>query len=258
MLELKNISVKMGSGIFRISRKQILSDISFSLSENKALGVIGKSGCGKTTIANVILKLVRYNAGDVILDGKSISTAYNRLELAKKVQLVTQNPETSFDPDLSVGESFREVLKTHKMLRKGVALEDIVYPLMREVGLEDVNLKKLPIYFSGGELQRLSIVRALLVSPRIIIFDEADSMLDTAVRIRLFDTLNELRQKRCLSYIYITHDIRILPYLVENILVIDSGMVVDHGSVERLRTSAVPFIKELRDSMVLEPIERLV
>ena len=253
MLEFQNVSVQVSGGVLRSRKQQILNDISFTLSDGESLGIIGKSGSGKTTIANAILRLVRCSAGDIWIDGKSVRTGYSRLELAKQVQLITQNPETSFDPDQSVSNSFQEVLKTHGLLSKGTTVEEIAGPLLREVGLDGVDLGKLPGCFSGGELQRLSIVRALLVSPRILIFDEADSMLDTALRVRLFDTLDALIRNRGLSYIYITHDIRILPRLVENVLLIDDGRAVEYGPVGLLRTSERPFIKELRDAIVLEP-----
>ena len=253
MLELRNITVNMKNGIFRSGKKQILSKISFSLPDGETLGIAGESGSGKTTIARVILGLIRYDSGTLLINGKSMPGYYSRRDFAKKVQLITQDPETSFDPDFSVGESFREILTIHKMPARGAALEKLVRPILGDVGLDSIDLNKPPRYFSGGELQRMSIVRALLVSPEIIIFDEADSMLDTIVRIRLFGMLNGLRQKYGLSYIYITHDIRVLPHLVETVLVIASGKVVEYGPVDLLRTSEDPCIKGFRDSLFVEP-----
>jgi ABC-type dipeptide/oligopeptide/nickel transport system ATPase subunit len=258
MLELRNIGVTINNGVFHSTKKQILSDISFSLPDGETLGIIGKSGCGKTTIANVILGIVRHSSGDVLLNGKSVRKQYSRLGFSREVQLITQDPETSFDPDLSVGESFREVLKIHKIPIKGTVLEKAVYPLLEDVGLDSIDLNKPPRYFSGGELQRMSIVRALLVSPRIMIFDEADSMLDTVIRIRLFDTLNRLRLKYGFSYIYITHDIRVLPHLVKTVLVMVSGKVMEYGPVDLLRTSGKPFIKMLRDSIFIGPESKVI
>jgi peptide/nickel transport system ATP-binding protein len=252
MLELRNITVNVKNGIFPSGKKQILSSISFSLPDGETLGIAGESGSGKTTIARVILGLIRYDSGTLLINGKSIPAYYDRQDFAKKVQLITQDPETSFDPDFSVGESFREILNIHKIPAKGAALEEAVRPFLGDVGLDSVDLNKPPRYFSGGELQRMSIIRALLVSPEIIIFDEADSMLDTVVKIRLFGILNRLRQKYGLGYIYITHDIRVLPHLVKTVLVIASGSVVEYGPVELLRTSKEPFIKELCDSLFIE------
>ena len=250
MLEFKGVDVTIGKGIFR--KKAILNNITFSLPCGKTLGIVGKSGSGKTTIANVVLRMVRSSAGEVLIDGKSIRKHYSRLELAKKVQLVTQNPETSFDPDMSVGKTFREVLNIHKLLEPNQPLDDLVFPLLRDVGLEGVDLNKPPRYFSGGELQRMSIVRALLVAPEILIFDEADSMLDTSMRIKLFNILNELRGKYNLSYIYITHDIRVLPHLVNTVLVISEGRMIEYGPVTLLKTSKEPFLNELRAAIVME------
>lgn len=221
MLALKDVSVGYKQGLFASHKKQILSEISFTLAEGESLGIVGKSGSGKTTIANAILGLAPCRGG-ISIDGKP-RAAYSRKALARKVQLVTQDPQTSFDPDRTVAQSLKEVLKIHRLLPADAALEEVVNPLLADVGLAGARLDKPPRRYSGGELQRLSVLRALLPSPGILIFDEADSMLDTELRLKLFDMLGALRQKRRLSYIYITHDIRALPHLVDRVLVLAGG-----------------------------------
>lgn len=252
MLEFKDIYVSVNNGLFAAKRKEILSGISFSLQDGDTLGIVGESGSGKSTIANVIFGLVKCSSGKVMIDKRYAQNEYSRLELAKNVQMVMQNPETSFDSDLSIYKSFIEVLKIHKLLAKDVVPDDIIRPLLVDIGLEDADLNKLPRHFSGGELQRLSIVRALLVTPKTIIFDEADSMLDTTIRIKLFQIINEIKEKYGLSIIYITHDIRVLTHLVKNVLIIRSGKMVEYGPVDLLKTSKEPFVKMLRDSISLK------
>ena len=255
MLEFKNVCVQMGGGIVKPHKKAILTDISFMLGEGGTIGIVGKSGSGKTTIANVLMRLVPFRRGEVLIEGRPVRE-YTRTELARKVQMVTQNPETSFDPDVSIESCFKEILKIHKQPIKGAAFEDKVRSILADVGLEAADLNKPPRRFSGGELQRLSIVRALLVSPRLLIFDEADSMLDTSIRIKLFDTLCTLRQKYNLGYLYITHDLRVLPHLVDTVLILSGGRMVEHGHVSLLQHSDDPFVCELRDSLVIETCGR--
>lgn len=251
MLEFKNVEVVVKKGLFEKRETQILNNISFTLKKGESLGIVGESGSGKSTIANVILRIMHCSKGMILIDGKSIFSSYSRLELAKKVQLVTQNPETSFDPDITIHNSLREVLKTHKLFDKTKSVSDLVSPLLKDVGLELANLHKLPRQYSGGELQRFSMVRALLVSPDIIIFDEADSMLDTSIRVKLFELLNTLRLKYFLTYIYITHDIRVLPHITDNVLIISSGKILEHGTVEIVKYSTNPFIAKLRNAIII-------
>ena len=248
MLELKHVYVNVREGIFTSKRKNILTDISFTLPDGDTLGIIGQSGSGKTTIANAIFGLAGCSAGDIVIDEKPVGE-YSRLALAKKVQMVTQNPETGFDPDISILHSLFEVMDIHGLKNRRFADDEQLLSLLADVGLEGAALAKLPRYFSGGELQRLSIVRALLVGPKIIIFDEADSMLDTVIRLKLFDTILRLKKKYALSYIYITHDIRVLPHIVKNVLVISNGKTVEYGDVSLLGTSEQPFIRQLRESI---------
>ncbi|MGD8401763.1 MAG: dipeptide/oligopeptide/nickel ABC transporter ATP-binding protein [Bacillota bacterium] len=238
--------------MFFKQKKKILSEISFCLKDGETMGIVGKSGSGKSTIAHAILRLMKYSSGAILLDGNSISAALSQLELAQKIQLVTQNPETSFDPDLSIRKSLTEVLHTHKLINGKDDFQRIVKPLLRDVNLEDADLSKYPGRFSGGELQRLSIVRALLVKPKILILDEADSMLDTSIRLRFFATLKNLRSKYSLSYIYITHDIRVLPELVDFVVILSAGKIVESGNVAILKSSNVGFIKEIRDNLEVE------
>lgn len=251
MLELKNVGVTLKKGFFKKHQTQILHNISFQLAKGKSLGIVGKSGSGKSTIANVILKLMPCSAGDIFIDGKSLLKNYTRLELARKVQLITQNPEMSFDPDHTIYSSLNEVAKIHNLISKKGNLFGLVAPLLRDVGLEGVALDKLPKHYSGGELQRFSIIRAMLVSPDILIFDEADSMLDTVIRVKLFETLASLRKKYPVSYIYITHDIRVLPQIADDVLIISEGKMAEYGLPDILMNSSNPFVQDLRNAITM-------
>lgn len=250
MLEFKDVTIGFRQSIFSSREKRILSDISFSLGEGECLGIVGKSGSGKTTLASAALGLVPCQQGQVRIAGQSVHS-YRRKELARQIQLVTQNPETSFDPDWPIEKSLAEIAQIHRLLPRGASILEKVRPLLADVGMASADLQKPPRRFSGGELQRLSIVRALLLPPKILIFDEADSMLDTAIRLTLFDTLHALRQKYRISFLYITHDIRVVSHLAERVLVLEKGSMVEYGPVDLLLHSDVPLIKTLRESIVM-------
>lgn len=251
MLEVENISVGFKAGPFA-PRRQVLSNISFQLGRGESLAIVGRSGSGKTTVANAVLGLIPCQSGAVLLDGKPVCGSHTRATLARRIQLVSQNPQTSFDPDLTLAQSLKEVLCIHRLLPKGMALEEKVEPLLADVGLQKANLNKPPRHFSGGELQRLSLVRALLPAPQVLIFDEADSMLDTAIRLELFDLLNGMRRKYALSYLYITHDLRVLPHLADRVLVLEDGRVVEQGPVALLHQSDNAFVRELQNAVAMD------
>ncbi|MDO5718935.1 MAG: dipeptide/oligopeptide/nickel ABC transporter ATP-binding protein [Tissierellia bacterium] len=228
ILECRNMEMSFKKGIIFKTETVILKDINFDLKRGESLGIIGPSGSGKTTIAKCMLKLLPIISGQIIIDGCNIND-YNRLALAKKLQLVTQNPEMSFDPDKKIIESLKEVFKIHGIYKKRLEADAKIESLLGEIGLKDLDLNKLPKFYSGGELQRLSILRALLVDPKIIIFDEVDSMLDTVIRLKLFKLLKDIRYKYDIAYIYITHDLNILPIMTDKFILIDKGRIIDRG-----------------------------
>lgn len=252
MLELRDINVTIKKGIFKKQRADILQNISFKLHKGSSLGIIGKSGSGKSSIAGAILKLLPVHSGDILIEEKSIFHNCSRLELAKKVQLITQNPDMSFDPDMTIYNSFKEVANIHKLLPQSNDLSQLISGFLQDLNLKEIDLHKLPKYYSGGELQRFSIIRALLIRPKIIIFDEADSMLDTSIRVDLLQTISNIRKKYSITYIYITHDIRVLPQITEDVIILDNGKITEYGSVNILKESQNPFIQQLRNAITLK------
>lgn len=249
MLAVHDLTVYVKSGLCS-GKKMLVQHITLQLYAGGSVGIVGPSGSGKTTIASAILGLVPISLGSITIDGKAVGR-YKRRELAQKIQIITQHTETGFDPDFTIQESFSELIRIHNLLHAGTSFEHLVQPFLCDIGLEGIHLNKYPEHFSGGELQRLSIVRALLVAPHYIIFDEADSMLDTAVRLSLFSLLKKIQKKYHLGFIYITHDMRVLPHLVDTVLVIADSKQAAYGPVNLLKTSLEPCIQSLRSALTL-------
>ncbi len=244
MLEFKNVSVNIKRGLFSGKNTTILENISFTLLRGETLAVFGESGSGKTSIANVILDFIPISKGQVLLNGKDISKQYTRLELSKTVQLISQNPQSSFDPDMPVIKSFEEIMRQHNILNeKGGSF---LTKILSDVNMDNINLSRFPNTFSGGELQRLSIARALLIEPDILILDEFDSMLDIDVKIKLYDLIKQIKSAHNLTCIYISHDIRAVFYMSDDVIILEKGRIVEKGCKDILISSDNPFLNEIR------------
>ena len=209
-----------------------VNKVSIKLKSGKTLGIVGESGCGKTTLALAMAQLVSYD-GDIIIDGKN-ANVWNRKELRKKIQIVFQDPYNSLNPRMNIKSIIEEGMLVHlKKLSKEERLAK-VKAIMDEVGLRDDCLAKYPHEFSGGQRQRIAIARALAVEPDILILDEPTTALDVTIAAQIIKLLQRIQKERGLSYLFISHDMRAVRALADDVAVMKDGKIIELNNAQQL------------------------
>ena len=204
----------------------VVNHVSFSLAEGEFLGIVGESGCGKSTIAKLTMGLVPPDGGTILVDGESVSYSYSR-DLYKKLQMIFQMPKDSFDPRRTIGKCLTSVLKNFGT--PAVQCRDKAVELLSQVGLDAGFMDKYPHEMSGGECQRAAIARAMAASPRILICDEITSALDVSVQAQIVDLILRLKEEGNLSVIFISHDLALVQGICDRIMVMYAGQFVEEG-----------------------------
>ncbi|HIZ94540.1 MAG TPA: ATP-binding cassette domain-containing protein [Candidatus Flavonifractor avicola] len=248
VLELDGVCRDFTSGVFRTHTVHAVDHVTFALEKGKTFGLVGNSGCGKTTLSRMITRVLRPTAGRILFEGADISglpggraRAYHR-----RVQMIFQNPEASLDPTMRVRDSLLEALTIHQIGSGREERMEKVRSALAQVGLPEYLLSRYPHQISGGEGQRLVICRALLLEPEVLLLDEPTSMLDVSVQASVMNLLKELQQRLGLTYLYITHDIELLGWISHTIGVMQKGRLVEVGPREQIMEApAHPYTKEL-------------
>ena len=201
MLKVSHICKTFTGGIIRKTRVNAVKDVSFTIRDGETFGIVGNSGCGKSTIANMLLSLIKPDSGTIEIDGT--------------IQIIFQHPETSLDPAKKIGYSLEEPMIIHKMYDKAG----------RKKRVKEL-LDRYPHQISGGEAQRIMIARALSLDPKILILDEPTSMLDVSVQAQIMTLLKELQEKLGLSYLFISHDLDVVRWFCDEVAVMEEGECV--------------------------------
>lgn len=214
-----------------------VNDVSFKVEKGKTIGVVGESGCGKTTLGRTILKLYESNGGTIKFDGVDI-TKLNKREMQKyrtDMQLIFQDPYSSLPPRMTIGNIISEAVRVHKIVPKE-ELDSYVHEIMKQCGLQPQYYDRYPHEFSGGQRQRICIARALAVKPKLVICDEPVSALDVSIQAQIINLLKDLQNNMGLTYVFISHDLSVVKYITDQILVMYLGNVMELGDTEDIFT----------------------
>ena len=230
-----------------------VDDVSLTVRAGETLGVVGESGCGKSTLARVMLRLIEPTGGEVLFEGKNMTTA-NKAELRRMrrdIQIIFQDPYASLNPRQRVGDMLTEPLTIHGLAR-GEAAKRRVLELLELVGLPADSVRKFPHEFSGGQRQRLCIARALAVDPKLIVCDECVSALDVSIQAQIINLLMKLQRQLGIALVFVSHDLRVVRHISTNVAVMYLGRVVEYAPTEELFSNpAHPYTRALLSAVPL-------
>ena len=238
VLEGRNLvrDYHVGGGLFSSGRVvHAVKNVSFKVEKGKTLAIVGESGCGKSTLARIITMIDAPTAGDLLIDGEKVDLAKDGLtpEMRRKVQIVFQNPYGSLNPRQKIGDVLGEPLLVNTAMPTAER-RDRAMQMLLKVGLGPEHFNRYPHMFSGGQRQRIAIARALMLNPRLLVLDEPVSALDLSVQAQVLNLLADLQDEFDLTYVFISHDLSVVRYIADDVMVMYFGEAVEYGSRDRV------------------------
>lgn len=247
LIEVRNLKqyFPVSDGLFSKKYVKAVDDVSFYIEKGETLGLVGESGCGKTTAGRTILRLYEPTGGQILYDGKDITKA-DMLPYRKKMQIVFQDPYASLNPRMTVGDIVGEPIDIHKLAASKKERSDKIMQMLEHVGLNNEHANRYPHEFSGGQRQRIGIARALAVNPEFIVCDEPISALDVSIQAQIVNMFEQLQEEMGLTYLFIAHDLSIVKHISRRIGVMYLGKLVEIAdSYELTSQPAHPYTKSL-------------
>lgn len=235
LLEVENLKIVFNKN--KANEVRAVDGISFKIDDHETLGLVGESGCGKTTTGRAITRVYDPSAGKILFNGYDIAALKKRrewLNFRKDIQMVFQDPYASLNPRIQVRDIIGEGLKIHKLVNSKDEYEQRISKLLEEVGLNDDYATRYPHEFSGGQRQRIGIARALAVQPKLIVCDEPISALDVSIQAQIINLLKRLQKEMGLTFLFIAHDLSMVSHISERIAVMCKGKIVEIGDAEKV------------------------
>lgn len=248
LIQVKNLKqyFDINMGWFKNKPLKAVDDVSFNINKGETLGLVGESGCGKTTVGRTILHLYKPTSGEVIYNGNSIKTKADIKKFREKATMVFQDPYSSLNPRMTVSDIIGEPLDVHKLYENKKEREEKILELMDHVGLNSEHAARYAHEFSGGQRQRIGIARSLAVNPDFIVCDEPVSALDVSIQAQVINMFDELQEKLGLTYLFIAHDLLVVRHISDRIAVMYIGKMVELADAETIYTKPLhPYSQSL-------------
>jgi peptide/nickel transport system ATP-binding protein len=254
VLDVRNLGKSFYSrdGLFGRREFHAVKDVSFKLPRGKTLGVVGESGSGKTTVGLTLLRLHRASSGQALFDGKDILSMSDKefLSYKRRIQIIFQNPYASLNPRFTVGQILLEPLRIHRIGENDKERSEMAVQLLTRVGLPAAAFHRYPHEFSGGQRQRIAIARCLTLRPEVLVCDESVSALDVSVQAQVLNLLQDLQEEFGMSYIFISHDLAVVKYIADQVMVMNQGKVVEMADSDELyRNPTHPYTRALLNAI---------